>query len=158
MEGNILDFNSWTEPMEGNHDMNFDFKPFGEDYQPFDLTPSITLSGSNNTSTINTLPSLSTTPTFQILPNIPQSSISAAISPPSPVQIFQSPTITFPAVVYCSWCGQVTGTGFTPGASVGTPRFFNKDSMTNAWSNPQLRWNDVFGPHSVGAPFIGNRN
>lgn len=158
MEGNIVDFNSWTGSVEGDHDINFDFRAIGEDYQSFDLTPSITFSGSNNTSTVETLSPLSTTPTFQILPNIPQPSLTAVIPPPSPVQIFGSPTITFPAVVYCAWCGQMTSTAFTSGSSIGTPYLFNKHGLTNTWSSPQLRWNDMFAMHPLGPHFTANSN
>lgn len=155
MEGNMLDFNSWTQPREENHQMNLGFEAFREDNQRFDPTEAFP-SGSHNTPAITTLPFHSITPTLQIIPNIPQSSVSAAVLPPSPVQIFESPTITLPAVVYCSWCGQVTSTAFTSGSSVGNPYFFNKDRVTNTWNNSQLRWNNLFGPRSVVSPFIGN--
>lgn len=156
MEGDILDLSMWTQPVEGHHDVNFDFTALGEDYQHFDLTSPIPLSGSSGPAAINTIQSLSTTPAFQILPNIPPSLFTASASPPSPVQIFGSPTVTFPAVFHCSWCGQVTGTAFTSGASMGTTRLFNKDNMTNTLGNPQLRWNDFLSGYHVGTPFNGS--
>jgi hypothetical protein len=109
--------NPWASQVDGQHDSTLesttplDFTiplDFTRSYQPDGHPASTTLAGSNHQ--VNDLPSLTgpVVQTYHTPANLPQLPLSPYMISSGPSQLPGLPTL-HPTVVFCRFCGQVTG-------------------------------------------------